>query len=63
MTNIPIGKLIASLDELEDKKEEEIIIVCRSGSRANTAAKIMMKAGFRHPLVLMGGMLAWNRLR
>lgn len=62
VTNIPIGKLVASLDKLEDKKEEEIIIVCRSGSRAQTAAKIMMKAGFRHPLVLMGGMVAWNKL-
>ena len=60
--NIPIGKLISNLNQLSDKKGEEIIIVCRSGARAYTAAQIMKKAGFRRPLVLNGGMLAWNRI-
>ena len=62
VVNIPIGNLITKLDELEDSKEEEIIIVCRSGSRAHTAAQIMKKAGFWKPLVLNGGMLAWNEI-
>jgi glyoxylase-like metal-dependent hydrolase (beta-lactamase superfamily II)/rhodanese-related sulfurtransferase len=62
VVNIPIGNLIGKLDELEDNKEEEIIIVCRSGSRAHTAAQIMKKAGFWKPLVLKGGMLAWNEI-
>jgi len=60
--NIPIGRLIPKLIELDSLKNQEIILVCRSGARAYTAAQIMKKAGFRRPLVLNGGMLAWNRL-
>ncbi len=60
--NIPIGRLIPHLEQMSDKKEEEIIIVCRSGSRAYTAAQIMKKAGFKKPLVLNGGMIAWNMI-
>ena len=62
VVNIPIGKLIASLGKLEDKKDDEIILVCRSGARAHTAAQIMKKVGFTRTLVLEGGMIAWNRL-
>jgi glyoxylase-like metal-dependent hydrolase (beta-lactamase superfamily II)/rhodanese-related sulfurtransferase len=60
--NIPIGKLIQNLSQLEGLKNQELVLVCRSGARAYTAAQIMKKAGFRFPLVLDGGMLAWNRL-
>jgi glyoxylase-like metal-dependent hydrolase (beta-lactamase superfamily II)/rhodanese-related sulfurtransferase len=62
VVNIPIGKLIAGLNKLNDKKEEEIILVCRSGARAHTASQIMKKVGFSRTLVLDGGMIAWNRL-
>ena len=58
--NIPIGLLISNLEKLSEKRGKEIIIVCRSGARAYTAAQIMKKAGFSKPLVLNGGMLAWN---
>jgi len=60
--NIPIGELIPRLNELDSLKNQEIILVCRSGARAYTAAQIMKKAGFRKPLVLDGGMLSWNKL-
>ncbi|MHA1591744.1 MAG: MBL fold metallo-hydrolase [Candidatus Heimdallarchaeaceae archaeon] len=61
--NVPIGVLIPNLGQLNHLKEDDIIIVCRSGARAYTAAQIMKKAGFRKPLVMDGGMLAWNRMR
>ena len=60
--NIPIGKLIVNLNKLKDKKDEEIILVCRSGARAHTASQIMKKVGFKKTLVLEGGMLAWNEI-
>jgi sulfur dioxygenase len=58
--HVPIGELISRIDELEAEKNRDLVIVCRSGSRAHTAAQIMMKAGFPRVHVLRGGMLAWN---
>ena len=60
--HIPIGSLSHRLEELQKYSGDEIVLVCRSGGRAHTAAQILAQAGFREPVVLEGGMLAWNRL-
>ncbi len=60
VVNIPIGILTAKLKELEIYKSREIIVVCRSGSRAVTGAQILKKAGFEKVLVLEGGMISWR---
>jgi rhodanese-related sulfurtransferase len=57
--NIPIGELSSHIDELESHREKEMVMVCRSGARAHTAAQILTKAGFPSVSVLAGGMLAW----
>lgn len=56
--HIPIGSLAGRSGELE--QERETVIVCRSGSRAQTAAQILTVAGFSRVSVLEGGMIAWN---
>lgn len=58
--NIPIAKLIANTKVLDQYKQKDIIIICRSGGRASTAAQILMQLGFKNPLVLEGGMIAWR---
>jgi glyoxylase-like metal-dependent hydrolase (beta-lactamase superfamily II)/rhodanese-related sulfurtransferase len=60
VVNIPLGLLIRNLGDLREKQEEPIVLVCRSGARAYTAAQIMKKTGFKNPLVMEGGMIAWN---
>lgn len=60
IVNIPIGSLISKLKELDGYKERDIIIVCRSGARATTAAQILKKAGFDNVSVLKGGMIEWR---
>jgi rhodanese-related sulfurtransferase len=55
--NISIVGLAHRLSELENDKE--IIVVCRSGTRAYTAAQILAQAGFPHFSILNGGMIAW----
>lgn len=47
-------------DELENLKEEEIVVYCRSGKRSVTAGTIMEMAGFQNVTNLEGGMLAWQ---
>jgi rhodanese-related sulfurtransferase len=58
--NIPIGSLAGRLSEFEGKEEQEIVTICHSGMRANTAAQILIRAGFKKVKVLKGGMLAWK---
>jgi glyoxylase-like metal-dependent hydrolase (beta-lactamase superfamily II)/rhodanese-related sulfurtransferase len=57
--HIPINTLTAHLGELDEISEKEIVTVCRSGARANTAAQIMKQVGFNNVKVLDGGMLKW----
>ncbi len=59
--NIPVWMLPHRLNSLEDSKDRDIIVICRSGSRAVTAAQILKKAGFSSVLVLIGGMNAWRQ--
>jgi len=60
VVNIPVGALAGRLQELESSRDEEIVVICRSGSRAATGANLLMKAGFGKVRVLKGGMLAWR---
>jgi glyoxylase-like metal-dependent hydrolase (beta-lactamase superfamily II) len=59
--NVPIGSLAKRMSELDSVRDRDLVVVCRSGARATTAAQILMKSGFSNVSVLEGGMLAWNR--
>jgi rhodanese-related sulfurtransferase len=57
---IPLGNIQSmQLDEIEQWKNEEVIIHCRSGKRSMTACLILETAGFTNTKNLEGGMLAW----
>lgn len=58
--HIPIGVLSGRLVDLNDYLDEELVIICRSGSRAATAAQILIKFGFTKVLILENGMIGWN---
>lgn len=58
---IPLGKVqTAQVDELEDHKEDELIIYCRSGNRSGQACLILEAMGFKNVKNLVGGMLGWE---
>lgn len=57
---IPLGQLPDALRDLEDVKDREIIVHCRSGARSGTAKQMMMQNGFANVRNLLGGMLAWQ---
>jgi rhodanese-related sulfurtransferase len=57
---IPLGKLPSKLVELENLKNLEIIVHCRSGARSNTAKQFMAENGFVKVRNLLGGMLEWQ---
>lgn len=42
------------------RREEDIVLVCRSGQRSARAAASLTAAGFRRVMNMTGGMVAWN---
>lgn len=58
--NIPLGQLPAHLKELEDWKNEEVIIHCKSGKRSANAQKFLQQQGFKHVRNLEGGIEAMS---
>jgi rhodanese-related sulfurtransferase len=58
---LPLGKIQnMEVDELEDLKNEELIVYCRSGNRSGQAAMILDTMGFTNTKNLAGGMLKWQ---
>ena len=58
--HIPVGEIAQRIHELISRKEESIVVICRSGTRALRAASTLIDWGFKHVCVLSGGMLAWE---
>ncbi len=44
--NIPVQELDARLKELPEKKDQPIVVYCRSGARSAKAAKLLQQAGY-----------------
>jgi len=59
---IPLGQIPSRLDELNDLKDEEIIVHCRSGNRSGQAKRFMEQQGFTKVRNLLGGTMAWEAL-
>jgi len=59
-TLIPLGEIPNSIPDLEEFKEEEVIVYCRSGKRSGMAQELLRQAGFQNVRNLTGGMLAWE---
>lgn len=58
---VPLGKVQGmQIEEIEDLKEEEIIVYCRSGNRSGQACLFLDMLGFKNTKNLTGGMLAWQ---
>jgi NADPH-dependent 2,4-dienoyl-CoA reductase/sulfur reductase-like enzyme/rhodanese-related sulfurtransferase/TusA-related sulfurtransferase len=58
---IPLGDLMTNMDDLNEYKDEEIVVICQSGSRSMMASQLMTIAGFKDVRNLTGGIIAWHR--
>jgi rhodanese-related sulfurtransferase len=58
--NIPLQQLEQRIGELSKREGEDIIVVCRTGKRSETAARMLQESGFERVFVLKGGMTAWR---
>jgi rhodanese-related sulfurtransferase len=58
---LPLGHIQSmQVDEIEDLKDQEVILYCRSGNRSGQAAMILDMLGFKNTKNLVGGMLGWQ---
>jgi len=59
---IPLGDLQGKIDDLDDLKNEEVILHCRSGQRSAAAQAFMIQNGFTNVRNLIGGAMAFQAL-
>ncbi len=58
---IPLGKIqTMQVEEIEDLKDEEVIIHCRSGKRSMMACMVLDQLGFKNTVNVAGGILEWQ---
>lgn len=58
--NIPLAELPARIDELTHRREDGLVLVCRTQVRSGQAARLLARQGFAKLRVINGGMLAWR---
>ena len=58
-TLMPLGDLISNMWQLDDHKNDEIVVHCRSGSRSGMAQSLLTSSGFTQVRNLSGGITAW----
>lgn len=58
-TIIPADQLAGRLDEVEAGKSEEIVCMCRAGSRSSESAELLEEHGYKNVKLLAGGVNRW----
>ena len=62
--HIPLGKIqTLQTEEIDELKNEELIVYCRSGNRSGMASLFLEQMGFANVKNLTGGMLAWKEIK
>lgn len=57
--NIPLQDLLYNIDELQDYKDKDIVIYCRSGHRSITACNLLSLEGFNKLYNLEHGIIGY----
>lgn len=60
-TLLPLGKVQSmQIEDIENLKDEEVVVYCRSGRRSMMACAVLDQMGFKDTYNLEGGILAWQ---
>jgi sulfur-carrier protein adenylyltransferase/sulfurtransferase len=59
-TLLPLMDLPEKIGELNEHKNREIVVMCRSGARSAQAQTFMIQSGFENVINLAGGIIAWK---
>ena len=58
--NIPLNSLPDQLENLDELKDQEVIVCCKSGNRAVSAKAFLTQQGFTNVRNLLGGFQAYS---
>ena len=58
--NIPLGTLPEKLEDIDEWKNQEIIVHCKGGSRSASAKAFLTQQGFTNVRNLVGGFQAYS---
>lgn len=62
-THLPLGKILGfQLEDIDELKDQEIYVYCRSGKRSLQACMVLEQAGFTDVTNVDGGILAWQAM-
>jgi adenylyltransferase/sulfurtransferase len=56
-----MGEVEDRLIELESHKNEEVVVICRSGMRSQKIAVMLQRHGFQNVSNLVGGINRWAK--
>lgn len=58
---IPLNQLKNRVDEIEEHKKDEVVVMCRTGGRSAEATKFLENQGFENVKNLKGGINEWAK--
>lgn len=58
--NIPLAELLFNMDELEEYRENDIVVCCSSGIRSTTACNLLLMEGYENIYNLEKGMSVYT---
>lgn len=60
--HLPLSKIMNfETDTIEDWKDKEVVLYCRSGKRSMQAGVFLEQQGFAHVKNLSGGIVDWQK--
>ena len=57
-TLIPLDQLSNRLDEVP--KDQDVVVICRSGVRSKAGMTVLREAGYTRAVCMTGGLIAWK---
>jgi rhodanese-related sulfurtransferase len=58
---LPLGDIrVGDTESIDQLKDQEVYLYCRSGNRSGQAAMVLESLGFTNVINVTGGMLAWR---
>lgn len=58
---IPVQQLLERISEIEDHKNRDVLVYCRSGNRSTAAAEILINNGFKKIYNMQNGIKGWTK--